>query len=128
MAALGFSYSPQDLGCVMWDPPPWLTDALVMVCGLTCCSVWAWLLCSMWGLLFLDQGPNPCLPHCKVDSQPWDYQGSPWIGFLITQIIPEGIPLLIISKWFPSAFKTLQIYTLGLSSLPFSLPIFPFFF
>ena len=35
------------------------------------------LSCSTAGGVFLDQGSNPSLLHCQVDSEALDHQGSP---------------------------------------------------
>ena len=38
------------------------------------------LSCSAAGGVFLDQGSNPSLLHCQVDSEAVDHQGSPMLS------------------------------------------------
>ena len=49
---------------------------LLLQCMPSSYGVWAYLLPCMWDLRSLARGSNPCLLHCKTESQPLDHQGS----------------------------------------------------
>ena len=73
-------YLIYSLGCVRSQL--WVQD-LVASSGLSCCLAQT-LCCAVRaqpvqhvGSLLSDQGSNPCPLHCKADSSPLDYQGSP---------------------------------------------------
>ena len=61
LAALGLSYTTQDLCCIMKDLLLQHMNSLVVAHGVNSCSTWA-------SIVVADQGSNPFLLLCKVDS------------------------------------------------------------